>query len=69
MRVRNEQIEQIVNKKTDNEFGFYLESKESHLHHGNHTRSGFLKGHPASWLRKHFPGVVGRPVRRLLKVS
>lgn len=43
MRVRNEQIEQIV---LPNEFGFYLESKESHLHHGNHTRSGFLKGHP-----------------------
>lgn len=52
MRVRNEQIEQIVNKKTDNEFGFYLESKESHLHHGNHTRSGFLKGHPGFMAQK-----------------
>ena len=39
MKVRNEQVEQIV---LPNEFGFYLENKENHLHHGN----GFLKGHP-----------------------
>ena len=41
MRVRNEQVGQIV---LPNEFGFYLESKENCLHHRNHTRSGFLKG-------------------------
>ena len=66
MRVRNEQVEQIV---LPNEFRFSLESKENHLHHGNHTRSGFLKGHPGFIAQETLSVGVGRPGRRLLKVS